>query len=135
MPYSFGGQGVLDSGSPLRVFVKIPDRVTLIIEALITVSFRQFFASAKDAASGGGSTGGASSASSSGASSAASSEDVGHAHTIAAVSGTTGGKTLRQFTGPSGEFDLPTNFSGIWYSDTEGAGAGHHHGIAVSPQL
>jgi Siphovirus ReqiPepy6 Gp37-like protein len=74
VPYSFSGSGVLDSGSPLRVFVKIPERVTLIIEALVTVSFRQFFASAKDAASGGGSTSGSSSASSSGASSASSAD-------------------------------------------------------------
>ena len=82
VPYSFSGQGILDTGSPLYVYVKIPDRVSLIVEALVTLSFRQFLAPATAASSGGGSTSGASSASSSAAGgSATSSSAIGFSWT------------------------------------------------------
>lgn len=73
-PLIFGGPGIFDDGSPMRVFVKVPDDVSSIIEVNLTLAFREFFAADKDAvtsgtltsSSGGGSTSGASSASTSG---------------------------------------------------------------------
>jgi hypothetical protein len=75
-PLIFGGPGVFDSGSPMRVYVKVPDDVSSILEVKLTLAFRQFFAQAQDASSGGGSTSGSSSAASSGASSSSSSANT-----------------------------------------------------------
>ncbi len=56
VPYSFSGTGIFDSGSPMRVFVKIPDRMYVLVESRATIAFRQFQAPATAASSGGGST-------------------------------------------------------------------------------
>jgi hypothetical protein len=76
VPVPIFAQGILDSGSPMYAFLKLTDRANLIIEALVTLSFRQFLAPATAASSGGGSTSGSSSASSSGSSSASSSANT-----------------------------------------------------------
>jgi hypothetical protein len=69
---TFGGPGVFDSGSPMSVYVKVPDNVSSIASVKVTMAFRQFAAPATAASSGGGSTSGSSSAGSSGSSSASS---------------------------------------------------------------
>jgi hypothetical protein len=79
LPLSFSANGVLDSGSPMYAYVKVPSFMTSVKEVIVTFAFRQFFASAQDAASGGGSTSGSggSSTPTSGASSASSSSNHG----------------------------------------------------------
>lgn len=133
VPYSFGGGGILDSGSPMYVFVKIPDRVYVIVEALVTLSFRQFLAPATAAAasgtltsdSGGGSTSGASSASSS------ASTGVGHVHSFATDGGAGSGGTSRLY-GPTGVgpgFYLNTTAAGSIETGPETSSLSHSHGI------
>lgn len=128
VPFSFAGADVFDTVDTMDVFLFVPDRMYVCIESKALIRFRQFFSSAKTAASGGGATSGASSASSSGASSASTSAATAHTHPIALQTGATGGKTLRQFAGIQGNFDLPTDFVGTWTTDADGAG-GHTHGI------
>jgi hypothetical protein len=77
VPYSFGGGGILDTGSPLYVYAKIPDRVYVIVEALVSLSFRQFLAPATAAASSGTLTSVSGGGSTSGSSSSATSSDDG----------------------------------------------------------
>lgn len=75
IPYSFSANGYLDSGSPMRAFIKVPSDVQSVSSVAVTLAFRQFMAPATAAAasgtltsdSGGGSTSGASSSSTSGA--------------------------------------------------------------------
>jgi hypothetical protein len=72
MPIPIAAQGILDSGSPMYAYLKLTDRAYLVIEAKVSLAFRQFLAPATAAASsgtltsisGGGSTSGASSATS-----------------------------------------------------------------------
>lgn len=64
--FQFSANGVLDSGSPLYCYVKVPSTVVEVGHSTMTLAFRQFMAPATAAASGGGSTSGASSASSGG---------------------------------------------------------------------
>jgi hypothetical protein len=111
VPFSFSGADVFDDTDTMDVFLFIPDRMYLCVEAHALVRFREYFAPAKSAASGGGATTGG----------------TPHVHDIAAQVGSTGGKTLRQFSALAGEFDLDTNFTGILGTDFEGAGVGHTH--------
>lgn len=67
VPVPIAAQGILDTGSPMYGYLKLTDRAYVVIEAIVTLSFRQFLAPATAASSGGSSTptSGASSASSS----------------------------------------------------------------------
>lgn len=63
-PISFSANGYLDSGSPMRAYVKVP-ALQSVTEAAITLAFRQFMAPSTAASSGGADTSGSSSAGSS----------------------------------------------------------------------
>jgi hypothetical protein len=58
LPLSVSANGYLDSGSPMRAYVKVPSEVTAINQVALTLAFRQFMAPATAASSGGGSTSG-----------------------------------------------------------------------------
>ncbi|HET7070152.1 MAG TPA: hypothetical protein VFI40_04965 [Nocardioides sp.] len=58
VPLLFGGPGFFDTDSPMSVYCKVPDVITAVDEAIISLAFREFLATARDAASGGGATSG-----------------------------------------------------------------------------
>lgn len=119
-----------DDTTPSITGVYIPDRALLTVECRVAIDFDQYPMAVSALASGGASTSGSSSASSSGSSSNSTSGSQGHTHVIAVAGGSTGGKSLRQFIGISGQVDIATDFGGTWRSDTEGAGNEHAHSIA-----
>jgi hypothetical protein len=121
VPYSFSGGGILDSGSPLYVFVKIPTRVSLIVEVAVSLAFRQFLAPATAAASGGADTSGASSASTS-------NNEALHTHQFGSwISNTPGAYTKRIYNPGSGPgMNIETSAGTDLYSFI---GSPHSHGI------
>lgn len=132
-PLTFSANGVLDSGSPMYAFVKVPSNVQLVSECKITLAFRQFFAHATAATttgtltsdSGGGSTSGASSASSSSAT------GVGHVHSFATDGGAGAGGASRLY-GPTGVgpgFYINTTAAGNIETGPETTSLSHSHPI------
>lgn len=114
-PLVFSANGVLDDTSPMYAYIKVPENVLSTKSALISIAFRQFMATARDASSGGGSTSGSggSSTPTSGASSATSSgSDTTHSHKMFAwQNDAPGAKTSREFApgGAGGLVTLPTS--------------------------
>jgi hypothetical protein len=127
----FGGPGVFDDGSPMRVFVKVPTDVSSIVSVNVTLAFREFFAAAKSASSGGGSTSGSSSAGSSGASSDSTSSNGGsHSHRWGEhLTDVPGSFTVRQYQDGPGNtfFNLDTEDQSNLDTDTT---SNHSHTLA-----
>lgn len=123
VPYSFSGQGILDSGSPLYVFVKIPDRVYLVIEASVTLAFRQFLAPATAASSGGGATSGSGGGVTSG-------NGTAHDHSFATdggAAGPGGASHIFALTASGIGFYTSVLAGGNWVTGPEQSG--HNHSV------
>jgi hypothetical protein len=120
VPMTVSANGYLDSGSPMRAFIKVPAGVTDVQEAVVTLAFREFMAPATAAtatatltsvssgtltsASGGGST--------SGSSSAASATTAGFPYTFATMGHAHGGGAAATWTNPASSvaiIDIPTS--------------------------
>jgi hypothetical protein len=118
--YSLSANGVLDDGSPMYAYVKVPSVITSVTECIVSLAFRQFMAPATAAASGGGSTSGSSSSSTS-------DNESSHQH-VWGTGGAGTGFTTKVYTDGGGtDFQLPTNSSSQLTTD---GGAAHGHGMA-----
>lgn len=132
VPFSFSGADVFDDADTMDVFIYIPDRIRMIADVKAFLRFREYFASAKTAASsgtltsasGGGATSGSSSASSSGSSSDSTTNTGGFPVTGAIMRHNHGGGADPTWDNPgssSAIIDIPTT--------NHYHGMGHTHGI------
>lgn len=154
VPFPFNAADVFDSTDTMDVFLFVPGRIYVMVEAKAQLHFREFFAPATAATSGGGATSGSggsstptsgassaassasggSSAPTSGASSATTTTDnnaVNHFHTIASSSGGAGAFTARKMQGnansTTGDFNLETATAG--YIATNDTATVHNHSM------
>lgn len=136
VPFAFSGADVFDDTDTMDVLVYVPDEMYVCTRARAFLRFREFFASAKTAASsgsltsdsGGGSTSGSSSASSSGSTSG-----TDHFHGFGMWnSNTPGAFSSRKYDAVNGsgiQYNLETSSTGALETDSTGLN-GHIHGIA-----
>ena len=138
VPLAVSAQGVLDDGSPMYAYVKVPDEVKSVDSVKVSLAFRQFFASAKDAASsgtltsnsGGGSTTASGGGSTSGSSSASTTNGSGHQHQWGTwISNTPGSYTKRKYNAQSSaSMNLETDAANDLFSSADSPA--HTHGMS-----
>lgn len=138
VPFPIAGSGVFDQDDAWDLYIRIPERIYVLIEVVAEFYFKEFSAPARSASSGGSS---APTTTSGGSSSPTSSSATAHRHTMFnRSSGTPFGWALAQYHADgSNAVDLRAGNNTLVTYSADGSHdhtvtiGGHSHGVTIDP--